>query len=139
MKSSHRPFVAVFVIFAAVMAVVGVSRWMTPPEIVPWRHHFSKAQAESKSTGKPILVYFTADWCAPCHTLKRTTWADKKVEAALRAYVPVRVDVNLDTPVALRYGAEFLPRYAVLDEEGKVVRAVDGYLNAEQFLAWLKG
>jgi thioredoxin 1 len=137
-KPAHRPFAIVFIVFATVMAVVGVSQWMTPKEIIPWRNDFDAAKAEAKANGKPVLAYFTADWCGPCHTLKTTTWADRKVEAALRAYVPVRIDVMLNTPVALQYGTEFLPKYAVLDADGNVIKSIDGYMDAGEFLAWLK-
>jgi thiol:disulfide interchange protein len=136
-KPHHRPIIVVLVVFVAVMAVVGVSRWMAPKEIVPWRYDFAAARAEAQASGKPLLAYFTADWCAPCDTLKRTTWADADVEAALRAYVPVRVDVMVNAPVAIQYDAQFLPKYVVLDGEGEVIRAADGYLDPGEFVAWL--
>ena len=139
MKASHRPFVVVFVVFAAVMAVVGVSRWQAREEIVPWRNDFSAARAEAASSGKPVFAYFTAEWCGPCYTMKSTTWADRGVEEALRAYVPVRIDIDQNTPVALQYDAQTIPMFAVLDGEGKVVKSMEGYVDAEQFLAWLKG
>ena len=139
MKRAHRPILVVGLVFAFVMGAVAMSRWLRPKEIVPWRTSFATAQAEAKASGRPMLVYFTADWCAPCHTLKTTTWADPKVEEALRAYVPTRVDVMVDTPTALKYGAEFLPKYVVLDGEGNIVRSMDGYLDPEAFLAWLAG
>ncbi len=128
-----------FVVFAAVMTVVGVSRWMAPKEIVPWRSDFNAARTEAQSSGKPVLAYFTADWCGPCHAMKSTTWADANVEQALRGYVPVRVDVDLNTPVAVQYDAQTIPMFAVLDGEGKVVKSTGGYLDPEAFLAWLKG
>ncbi len=139
MKASYQPIVVVLTVFAAVMAVVGVSRWMAPKEIVPWRSDFAAARAEATTRGKPVLAYFTADWCGPCHTMKSTTWADADVEQALRAYVPLRVDVDLNTPIAMQYDAQTIPMFAVLDGEGKVVKTIDGYLDAEAFLAWLKG
>lgn len=111
---------------------------MAPEEIVPWRGDFNAALEEAKSSGKPLLAYFTADWCAPCHTLRSTTWADRGVETALRAYVPVRIDIMANTPVALRYNAEAIPKYAVLDGEGNVLKSADGYMNSKEFLAWLK-
>src|SRR5688572_14663116 len=139
MKASHRPFVVVFVVFAAVMAVVGVSRLNAREEIVPWRNDFNAARAEAASSGKPVFAYFTAEWCGPCYTMKSTTWADRDVEEALRAYVPVRIDNDQNTQVALEYAAPTIPKFAVLDGDGKVVKSMEGYMDAEAFLAWLKG
>ena len=139
MKASHRPLIVVLVVFAAVMAVVGVSRWRAREEIVPWRNDFAAARAEAASSGKPVFAYFTAEWCGPCYTMKSTTWAHRGVEEALRAYVPVRIDIDQNTPVALQYDAQTIPMFAVLDGEGKVVKSMEGYVDAEQFLAWLKG
>ena len=138
MKPSNRPIVSGLAVFLAVMAMVGLSRWMAPNEIVPWRSDFAAAQGEARSSGKPLLAYFTADWCGPCHAMKSTTWADAKVEQALRDYVPVRIDVDLNTPVATRYDAQTIPKFAVLDGDGNVVKSTEGYLDPEEFLAWLK-
>ncbi len=138
MKAIHRPIVVVFVVFAAVMTLVGVARWMAPKEIVPWRSDFAAARAEAATSGKPVLAYFTADWCGPCHSMKSTTWADASVEQALREYVPVKVDVDVNTRVAIQYDAQTIPMFAVLDGEGKVVKTIDGYLDPKAFLAWLE-
>lgn len=139
MKPTHRPIVVVFVVFAAVMVVVGVSRWMAPKEIVPWRSDLSAARAEAQTSGRPVLAYFTADWCGPCHTMKSTTWADTSVEEALRRYVPVRIDVDLNSAAAMEYDAQVIPKFAVLDGAGNVVKSAEGYMDPQQFLAWLNG
>jgi thioredoxin-related protein len=44
----------------------------------------------------------------------------------------------LNTPVALKYQAEYLPKYVLLDGEGNVVRAADGLLRPREFIAWLE-
>src|SRR5688500_1510426 len=112
MKSANRPLAFVFVAFALTMLVVAVVRVSSPPERVKWRDDFDAAQAEARSSGKPMLAYFTAEWCPPCHELKSTTWADAGVEQALAAYVPVRIDVDVNTDVAMRYGPRAMPTYA---------------------------
>ncbi len=139
MNTANRPLVFIFGAFAIAMAIVAFVRLSTPVERVPWRNDFDAAQTEARSSGKPMMAYFTAEWCPPCHELKTTTWADAGVEQALAAYVPVRVDVDVNTNVAMRYGIEGMPTYAVLDADGNVLKATAGYLAPDQFLAWLKG
>ncbi len=138
MKPAYRPILVVFVVFAAVMIVVGVSRLLAAKELIPWRADFAAARLEAQRAGKPLLVYFTADWCAPCHQLKSTTWADERVDAALRAYVPVRIDVDRNPAIANEYNVRALPAYIVVDAEKTARNSADGYLGPEDFLAWLR-
>jgi thiol:disulfide interchange protein len=139
MKANLQPFILVVALFAAVMVAVGVSRVMAPKELIPWRNGFAAARAESASSGKPVFAYFTASWCGPCQAMKDTTWANAGVEEALREYVPVKVDVDEQSKVAMEYGAQSIPKFTVLDAEGNVVKSTEGYMNPEEFLEWLRG
>lgn len=138
--SPFRPLIVVFVLFAAVAAMTGISRWWIPAERVPWQSDLARAQQEAKIAGKPVLVYFTADWCPPCQLLRRYVWSDVAVERAMQSYVPVRIDIDKDPALALRYGADqALPLLVVLDNEGNVVRTYDGGPEAAQMVEWLNG
>ena len=111
---------------------------MRPNEIVPWRNDFAAATAEARKDGKPVFAYFTATWCGPCQNLKHTTWADKEVDAALRGYVPVKVDIDRSPELAQKYGVRAVPTFAVLGDDGEAVRQADGALPPQDFLRWLK-
>jgi thiol:disulfide interchange protein len=61
------------------------------PDLVHWRP-IDAAVAEARQTRKPLLYDFTADWCAPCQTMKRDLFADREAAARIeRMFVPVRV------------------------------------------------
>jgi thiol:disulfide interchange protein len=111
---------------------------MRPKEIVPWRTDFAAARQEARSAGKPVFAYFTAAWCGPCQSLKHTTWADKDVEAALRGYVPVKIDVDQNQELARQYNVRAVPSFAVLGGDGEPLKQVDGALPPEELLNWLR-
>src|SRR3954469_22842085 len=94
MSNAFKPVWGLLLILAGVVAVVSVAKLRQPKEAVPWRTDFDAARREAAQTGKPLFVYFTASWCGPCQRMRSTTWADPQVDAALRAYVPVKVDVD---------------------------------------------
>jgi thioredoxin-like negative regulator of GroEL len=131
----------VWLIFAVLVAVAGVSllvRASRPDEIVPWRAGYSAALEEARASNKPPLVYFTASWCGPCQSLKHTTWADKAVEAALRDYVPVKVDIDEHPDLAQSFKIDGVPTFVVLDRDGHSIKRVVGALPPREFLEWLK-
>ena len=121
MNQALKPVWGLFFILLGVVAVSLLMRASRADEIIPWRASYAAALDEARAGNKRVFVYFTADWCAPCQSLKHTTWADKNVEAALRDYVPVKVDVDRQADVASKYNVDSIPAYFVLDASGGVV------------------
>jgi len=140
-NSAFRPLRGILVIVLAVTAVVGISKWNQPKEIIPWRTDWNKAVAEAQAAKKPVFAYLTADWCGPCQELKHTIWADPKVEAALKNYVPVKVDIDQNAELARRYLArdDGIPAFFLIDNDGRTLRESHGAMTSEEILAWLKG
>ena len=61
-------------------------------DLVRWRSILD-GEAESRETHRPVLYFFTADWCPPCEALKRTVFSDPAVADLIeQSYVPVAVD-----------------------------------------------
>lgn len=138
MNKALRPLWGIFLILVAVTAVALLARSMRPDEIIPWRPSYDAARAESARTNKPILAYFTAGWCAPCQEMKHTTWADKNVDAALRDFVPVKIDIDREQDLARKFAVRAVPAYAVVRESVDVVKQAEGAMEPAEFVAWLK-
>ena len=138
MNQPLRPVWGIFLILCAVVGVATVTKALRPKEIIPWRTDFAAATEEARREKKPVFAYFTAVWCAPCQTLAHTTWADRDVEATLRDYVPVKIDIDRNRELAEKYGVQAVPTFAVLGSDGQPVRQTDGALPPEDFLRWLK-
>jgi thioredoxin 1 len=95
------------------------------------------ALAESRKTGKPVLVDFWAEWCGPCQEMRQTTWKDERVRQAVNDYVFLELNVDQEEKAASQYGVEGIPHIAVLDSQGRVLKANDGFMSADELLEWL--
>jgi thiol:disulfide interchange protein DsbD len=61
---------------------------------IPWLHDEHAAIAQSRATGKPLLVDFSADWCAACKELDTHTWSDPQVAREAERFVPLKIDAT---------------------------------------------
>ncbi len=52
------------------------------------------AVAEAKSTGRPVMIDFYADWCLPCKELDHRTFRDPRVIAAAKGWVLLKADLT---------------------------------------------
>ncbi len=112
-----------------------------PSNNVAWAGSYAAAQQRAAQTGKPMILFFTAEWCVPCRIMKRSVWADPRVTAAVNAaFVPVAIDVN-DPGVAAtlsRYGVGATPNTVITDSQGNVLRQREGGVSKSDFLEWLE-
>jgi thiol:disulfide interchange protein len=97
-----------------------------------WDAAFERARAEDKA----VLVTFYADWCIWCKRLEDTTLADGRVAAFMAdTVVPLRLDVDGDGgQLASRFEVDGLPTILVLDDDGRELGRIPGYLPPGGFL-----
>lgn len=99
-----------------------------------WHTSWEKAAAESKKTGKPILMDFTgSDWCGWCIKLKKevfntptfSSWANSKV-VLLELDFPRSKQLDAATKkqndrLAKKYNVQGFPTIVFADHTGKVI------------------
>ncbi|MFK7818224.1 MAG: endonuclease/exonuclease/phosphatase family protein [Planctomycetaceae bacterium] len=60
----------------------------------PWETDLAEARARSASSGKPLLIFARADWCAVCQLMEKQTLPTDTVQRALSEYVILKLDVT---------------------------------------------
>ncbi|HSV74588.1 MAG TPA: cytochrome c biogenesis protein CcdA [Chthonomonadales bacterium] len=93
------------------VAAIALAVWMAlpkPAETIRWEPYTAESAAAARETGRPILVDFTAAWCAACKQLERETFSDPRVGAAARRFVALRGDMtNFGGPESLEWRTNY--------------------------------
>lgn len=83
------------------------------------------ALSRARSSGRPVLVDFSAIWCPACRRLHEQVFTDPAVRAALEAGYELSL-VDYESPEApafmRRYAVTGFPTLLVLDAEGRLLR-----------------
>lgn len=95
------------------------------PAKLAWLTSEEEGIARVKATGKPMMVDFTAAWCAACKQLERDTFSHPDVRAALADFVLVKIDLTEETPegaeLQKKYKSMSLPTVAFVTPDGKIL------------------
>jgi thiol:disulfide interchange protein len=98
------------------------------------------AVQESRDSGKPTLVLFTADWCSACQALHRTL-ATPAAQAELAHYYVFTVNLTNETHAdevhASQFGARYIPLLIRDDTDEKETDRTNS-LPPEELVEWLK-
>lgn len=116
--------------------------YYVPANDVAWADDFDAARSLAAESHRPMLLFFTADWCVPCRIMKRQVFADPDVMRAINARV-VPVMVAEEAPWAeeifehYRVGAT--PVTIFTDSAGAVLDYEVGRIGKPRFLEMLGG
>jgi thiol:disulfide interchange protein DsbD len=108
---------------------------------IAWNQSYATARQHSVQTGKPILVSVSSQGCGWCRQLERTTFRDPRVVELLNGQtVPLKIDANdpAHESLVLALGLQSVPTLAAITADGRIVANQAGYLDARQFLAWVR-
>jgi len=117
----------------------GLVRWTAPDGAV----------AAARSSGRPILYDFTAEWCAPCKMLDRDGWADSQVAALVNdSFVATRIvdrarEDGKNAPwvdaLQQRYRVTAFPTLVVASPDGREIAIAQGFNGKAKLIAFLEG
>lgn len=106
---------------------------------IPWLRTEAEGIEMAKKTGKPMMIDFTAEWCAACHEMEKYTYTDPRVVAEAERFIPVMLDcTEKSDPVILaiqkKYGVTGLPTVVFVTPDGRMLGGTVGFVEADDFV-----
>lgn len=139
-----------FALLLAAVALWLVWPLLKPLQPLPAQIEFTRIQSNNelqhriKTSGRPSLLEFYADWCANCREMEKITFTDSRVQTQLRQFNVLRADVtdnNLNHRALLKqFGLYGPPAIIFFDENGDEIQALRmiGYQSPSTFLKKLE-
>ena len=129
-------------IVCLVAATIWAMTWVMRGPGVQWHDYSEEILKQAAAQGKPVIIDFYADWCAPCREFEELTFHDSEVVAQAKDdFIMIKVDVTtggnaLHEKLLKRYNVKGVPTIIFLDPKGEEhvdLRLVD-YFPAKSFL-----
>ncbi len=119
-----------------------------PGEVSGWTT-FESAVAESRRTGKPVFVDFSADWCGPCQMLRHQVFENPERGRAVQvAVIPVSIvdrrhEEGRNPPdideLQRRYNVDAFPTLVVFSPRTGRSERIAGVGPPDLMVAWITG
>ncbi len=112
---------------------------------VEWDDYSRDRISSAAEKNKPVLLYFSADWCIPCMELDRRTFTDIGVMERLADFELLKVDLtDYDSPssrvIREKFDVAGVPTVVFLDETGRELmnKRIVGFVTPSGFKDTLK-
>lgn len=99
---------------------------------------FEQGMEAARAQQKPLLLFFTAEWCKYCHQMQRETFAQQAVVDLSREFVCVLIDADAEANVCRQFEVRGFPTIQFVSARGLRLNRVTGKQPAGQLLAQMK-
>lgn len=132
--------VACILILALGAAISQADESLTPRSkaSIEWEKDPAVAAEQARKSGKPIIVYITADYCGYCRKMERESWSDKDVTKTVSEnFVALKLDAEKHEKLVARLDVRAYPTTLVFGGDGKHITTAEGFLSRADLLKLL--
>ena len=123
--------------FVTLAVLMSFTQFVAGNEI-PWSTDIESSLQQAASTGQPVLLEFTADWCMYCKRMEKTTFVDPRVVKFVNQnYVAVRVDADEHKQLVADLDIKGLPAILIVSPTLQIIERIPGFQTPEALLAKL--
>ncbi|HCY77536.1 MAG TPA: thiol:disulfide interchange protein [Ignavibacteriales bacterium] len=131
------------IIFSVLVLAVSAYALKPNENLEPEWKKFSIVNYEaSLNNNERMVIDFYADWCIPCKELDALTFSDQRVLNEFTRFTVYKVDMtqNNETNELLRkkFNVIGMPTVLVIDSNGNETKRLTGFVNADEFLTFIK-
>ncbi len=135
-----------FVLFFCLLSIVCSPSSVFATDWLENANGYARGMDQSKTSGRPLMLYFYTDWCPYCRKFEKNVLADASVKKALEGFVLVRIDPekgSRENTIAADYRVDGYPTVLFLnsakgggaqDASGATRSAADFTRAAEHYL-----
>ncbi len=107
--------------------------WLSPD--------LEQLQQRAQREDKLFILYFSADWCAPCQWMEQNTFQNPQLISFMSEhYLPAKVDLNNTDNKILqhRFEVDVIPTILVFSTNGKLIARRTATQEPKPLLRWLR-
>ncbi len=107
-----------------------------PTDGIDWfEGSVDEALAAAAETGKPIYLYWGAEWCPPCHAISATVFNSPEFIERSKLFIPVYLDGDYEHAQAAgeRFGVMGYPTMIVLNARGEELTRIPNGIDIQAY------
>ena len=106
---------------------------------IKWQPWSNTLFDQSKQTHHLIFLYTKSKWCHWCQQMDTETFKDTPLINLINTnFIPVQIDIDKNSDVALLYNIVNLPSIIILDADNKTVKTFAGFFPSDKLKNYLQ-
>jgi thiol-disulfide isomerase/thioredoxin len=101
---------------------------------IVWINNLDLAKKVASESNQFIVMDFWATWYGPCKVMDKDMWSNPIINTVSDKFIAVKIDVDHNRDLAIRYQATSIPKVVVIDPAGNTIWDQVGYSSSQPYM-----